>query len=127
MYRVAAAVWLLGWAMFSVPWSSFTAEPQVEHVDRELFRVARRDNVRNFLYYVPAGVIGVGLGLGAAGTVVGAAALSAAAETLQLFSTGRVPSITDLTLNIAGAAVGVGLALVVRARRSRSATAYGEP
>jgi VanZ family protein len=127
MYRVAAAVWLLGWAMFSVPWSSFTAEPQVEQVDRELFRVARRDNLRNFLYYVPAGVIGVGLGLGAAGTIVSAAALSAAAETLQLFSTGRVPSITDLTLNTVGALVGIGLALIVRARRSRDSTAYSEP
>ena len=115
MYRVAAAAWLLGWAMFSVPWSSFTTEPHVNQVDLELFRTARRaDNLRNFLYYVPAGVIGVGLGLGAAGTVAGAAALSGVAETLQLFSTGRVPSAADLTLNTAGALVGVGLALAVR-------------
>ena len=120
MYRVAAVVWLLGWAMFSVPWSSFTPRPQVGQVDLHLFQNRRADQLRNFLYYVPGGVIGAGLGLGVVGTVVSAAAFSGVAETLQLFSTRRVASATDLTLNTAGAIVGVGLALLVRLRRGSS-------
>jgi VanZ family protein len=110
--------------MFSMPWSSFTTRPQVNQVDLELFRTARRDNLRNFLYYVPAGVIGVGLGLGAAATVTSAAALSGVAETLQIFSTSRVASATDLALNTAGTLVGVALTVLLRSRRSRRAAAF---
>ena len=127
MYRVAAAVWLLGWALFSVPWSSFTTRPQVVHVDLVPFQNARRaDQLRNFLYYVPAGAIGVGLGLSPVMTIVSAGALSGAAETLQVFSTGRFPSATDLALNTAGALVGVAMIKVARRRRSRDA-AFSEP
>ena len=118
-------MWLLGWAMFSMPWSSFTPRPQVNQVDAHLFQNRRADQLRNFLYYVPAGVIGLGLGLGTGGTTASAAVLSGVAETLQVFSTTRVASATDLTLNTAGALVGVGLALLLR--RTRRATAFGEP
>jgi VanZ family protein len=119
MYRVAAALWLLGWAMFSVPWSSFTPRPQVGQVDLHLFQNRRADQLRNFLYYVPAGVIGLGLGLGTGGTIASAAALSGVAETVQIFSTSRVASVTDLMLNTAGALVGVGLVVLLRSRRSQ--------
>lgn len=125
MYRVLAALWLLGWAMFSVPWSSFTPRPQVAQVDLHLFQNRRADQLRNFLYYVPAGVIGLGLGLSTAGAVASAATLSGVAEALQLFSTRRVASATDLMLNAAGALVGVGLVMLLR--RSRDATAFSEP
>jgi VanZ family protein len=126
MYRVAAAVWLLGWAMFSVPWSSFTSRPHVEQVNLVPFQKARRaDQLRNFIYYVPAGAIGVGLGLGPVVTVAGASALSAVAETSQIFSRGRFPSATDLALNTAGALVGVGMAMLVRSRRSPRPSALG--
>lgn len=111
--------------MFSVPWSSFTPRPQMAQVDLHLFQHRRADQLRNFLYYVPAGIIGVGLGLSVAGAVASAASLSGVAETLQLFSTGRVASATDLMLNTAGALVGVGLAVLLR--RSRDATAFSEP
>jgi VanZ family protein len=115
MYRVAAAAWLFGWALFSVPWSSFTARPQVGHVDPPPFQKARRaDQLRNFLYYVPAGAIGLGLGLGPVTTVVAASALSGIAETSQMFSRRRFPSATDLALNTAGALTGVGMALIGR-------------
>ena len=120
MYRVAAAVWLLGWAMFSVPWSSFTTRPQGQ-VDLVPFQKARRaDQLRNFLYYVPVGAIGVGLGFGPVMTVAGASALSGIAETTQIFSSGRFPSATDLALNTGGALVGVGLAVLLRSRRASS-------
>jgi VanZ family protein len=124
MYRVAAGVWLLGWAMFSMPWSSFTPRPQVNQVDVHLFENRRADQLRNFLYYVPAGVIGLGLGLGTGGTIASAAALSGVAETLQIFSTSRVASATDLALNTAGALVGVALTFLLRSRRSRRAAAF---
>ena len=120
-------MWLLGWALFSVPWSSFTTRPQAGHVDLVPFQDQRRaDQLRNFLYYVPAGAIGVGLGLSPVVTVVSASALSGAAETLQVFSRGRFPSATDLALNTAGAVVGVAMIKVARRRRSRDA-AFSEP
>ncbi len=117
MYRTAAVIWLAGWAAFSIPWSSFTARPQVDNVSLVPFKARRLDQIRNFLYYVPAGAIGIGLGLGTVATVAGASALSGTAEVSQVFSTRRVPSTTDLTLNTGGALVGAGIALLARSRR----------
>jgi hypothetical protein len=117
MYRAAAVLWLMGWAAFSMPWGSFTSHPQMRRVTLRPFQNARpADQVRNFLYYVPAGAIGIGLGLGPVPTVIGASALSATAESTQVFSRRRFPSATDLALNTAGALVGVGLALAARWR-----------
>ena len=117
MYRVMAVAWLVGWAVFSVPWSSFTTHPQVEQVNLIPFHKARRaDQLRNFLYYLPAGAIGIGLGLGPVSTVAGATMLSAAAEGSQVFSRQRFPSTTDLMLNTAGALVGAGIAMAARSR-----------
>ena len=60
-----AVAWLVGWAAFSVPWSSFTSKPEVGQVDLIPFNKARRaDQILNFLYYVPAGALGIGLGFG---------------------------------------------------------------
>ncbi len=117
MYRAMAIVWLLGWAVFSVPWSSFTTQPRVEQVNLIPFQKARRaDQIRNFLYYVPAGALGLGIGLSPVATVVAATGLSAVAEASQIFSRRRFPSATDLMLNTAGALVGVGIMLASRAR-----------
>ena len=112
---------MAGWAAFSVPWSSFTARPQVEHLSLMPFKARRADQIRNFLYYVPAGAIGLGLGFGPAVTVAGASALSATAEASQIFSTRRVPSMLDLALNTAGALVGAGIAMLARPRRLSAA------
>ena len=106
--------------MFSVPWSSFTTRPQVGQVDVVLFQNARRaDQLRNFLYYVPAGAVGIGLGFGPVVTVAAASVLSGVAEATQIFSTGRIPSSTDLALNAAGALVGVAMAMLVRRASSK--------
>jgi len=121
MYRTLAVIWLAGWAAFSIPWSSFTSRPQVEQVSLVPFKARRADQIRNFLYYVPAGAIGIGAGLSPLATVAGAAALSGVAEVSQLFSTRRVPSTTDLALNTAGALVGAGFAMLARSRRLASA------
>ena len=113
-----AVAWLLGWALFSVPWSSFSTRPQAGHINLNPFQKARlADQLRNFLYYVPAGAIGIGLGLGPLATVGGASGLSGIAEASQIFSQRRVPSTTDLMLNTAGALVGAGIAMAARPRR----------
>ena len=91
MYRTVAVIWLAGWAAFSIPWSSFTSRPQVENVSLVPFKARRVDQIRNFLYYVPAGAIGVGLGLGPVTTVAGASALSGAAEVSQISRHGGSP------------------------------------
>jgi glycopeptide antibiotics resistance protein len=117
MYRTLAFVWLVGWALFSVPWSSFTTRPQVRQVNLIPFHNVRRaDQIRNFLYYVPAGAIGVGLGLGPVAAVAGAAGLSGIAEISQVFSRRRFPSATDLMLNTAGAVAGAA-AMMAGVRR----------
>ena len=121
MYRVLAVAWLVGWAVFSMPWSSFTTRPRIDHVNMVPFQKARRaDQLRNFLYYVPAGAIGIGLGFGPVATIGGATVLSAAAEGAQIFSRRRFPSTTDLMLNTAGALVGVGIAMASRSRQTGS-------
>ena len=119
-----AVAWLVGWAAFSVPWSSFTSRPEVGQVDLIPFNKARRaDQVLNFLYYVPAGALGIGLGFGPVATLAGATGLSAAAEATQIFSRRRFPAATDLMLNSAGALVGAGLAMAARWRRFTAAAA----
>jgi VanZ family protein len=124
MFRGLAIVWLLGWAAFSIPWSSFTARPRVEEINVIPFENARRaDQIRNFVYYVPAGAIGIGLGLSPVTTVATAAGLSAVAEATQLFSRRRFPSATDLMLNTAGALVGAAIALAARGRLESIASA----
>jgi VanZ family protein len=117
MYRATAIVWLAGWAVFSVPWSSFTTRPHIDQINLIPFRKARpADQIRNFAYYLPAGAIGIGLGLSPVTAVAAATGLSGLAELSQIFSRGRYPSATDLMLNTAGALVGAGLALAARAR-----------
>ena len=77
----------------------------------------RRDQLLNFLYYVPLGLIGGVLGWPAAIVTGAAAGLSGVTEFAQIFSTDRVPSVTDLLLNTAGAIVGLALVSFIQARR----------
>jgi len=93
---------------------SFTAipsglrSPNVERVFHPRFGVL--DMVANTIGYIPLGFVlarrgfwrSVGLG----------AALSLFAETTQLFSIGRFPSLVDLTTNTLGAALGAGISRV---------------
>ena len=67
--------------------------------------------------YLPAGILGLEMGLAAGPTIAIAAGLSAVAETVQLYSRHRFPSTTDLVFNTAGAAAG---ALLWRRRRQRA-------
>lgn len=108
--RKLLVLWLVGWAFFGFPWTTFTARPRFSRVNLRPFRWARRrDHLLNFAYYVPLGVIGVGLGVPSAGVAAGALALSTMTEFAQIFSIDRFPSTTDLLLNAAGAIVGIAI------------------
>jgi glycopeptide antibiotics resistance protein len=124
--RKLLVLWLVGWAIFGFPWTTFTARPRFWRVNLTPFRWARkRDHVLNFAYYVPLGVIGVGLGLPSILVAAGAAALSVLTEFAQIFSTDRFPSTTDLLLNTAGAVAGIALGhlLALRPRESHNGDA----
>ena len=70
---------------------------------------------------MPLGIIGVLLGW-APGTVAAlAASLSGLTEALQIFSTDRVPSTTDLLLNTAGAVLGISAIVLLRSGRRSAA------
>ena len=110
-------LWLFGWALFGFPWTSFTTTPRFSKSSLVPLRsTRRRDQLLNFFYYVPFGVIGVLSGWSVPFTAAAAFALSAVTELVQIFSTARYPSSTDLLLNTAGAIVGIALASVVSSR-----------
>ena len=115
--RVLMVGWFLGWAYFGLPWASLGGRPRFHRIRMVPFRRARRrDQVLNFLYYVPFGALGVFLGWPPALVAVSGAVLSGFTEVLQVFSRTRVPSSTDLILNLAGTIVGIA-AVVFLAER----------
>lgn len=110
-------VWLLGWALFGFPWTSFSFRPGLYRVSFVPLRgTRRRDQILNFAYYVPFGAIGGLLGWPAGVVTSAAAGLSVVTEAVQIFSTDRVPSVTDLLLNTAGAVIGIAVVAFLRAR-----------
>lgn len=114
---VAAVAWLAGWAFFGMPWTGFVARPQRRRMIFIPFRqysYRRRDLALNVLYYIPMGMIGMAFGWTAASTLLVAAGLSGGTELVQIFSTDRYPSATDVTLNVAGAAFGIAAVMLVR-------------
>ena len=117
LLKLAAGVWLVGWAVFGIPWGTFTARPQRERMIFVPFRqysYRRRDLALNLIYYGPLGLIGIGLGWGVAGTTLAAIGLSGLTELVQIFSTDRYPSSTDVVLNTGGAIIGSLAALWLR-------------
>ncbi len=112
LIRAAALAWLAGWAVFGLPWFGVTRHPRTDRLNLVPFRnhtYRRRDLALNFLYYIPLGLISVDLGRGMLAILIVALALSCVTELLQIFSVDRYPSVTDIVLNVAGAAAG-GLA-----------------
>ena len=121
LLKICAVVWVAGWAAFGLPWTGISARPrQVNLIPFRRSTYRRRDLPLNFAYYVPLGMIGVGLGWTSPLVLAVATALSGATEAIQVFSLYRYPSITDLILNVGGAAAGMVLVLAVRhVRRNR--------
>ena len=117
MVKKLLYLWLFGWALFGFPWTSFTATPRWSKASMvPLHGTRRRDQILNFAYYVPLGAIGVLSGWSVPFTTAASIGLSTITELVQIFSTQRYPSVTDLLLNTAGAIVGVALTSVVFSR-----------
>lgn len=109
--RRAAVLWLAGWAFFGLPWRSLRSTPKLYPIHLNPFTHGISvDQLLNLLFYVPLGIIGVGLGWRTQTIVVIAALLSGGTELAQLFSTDRYPSVLDFILNTAGAVIGIALA-----------------
>ena len=114
-------LWTALIAAVVMPWTSY--QPH-EHWARIVWvpfstppPLTVRDVVVNVLLYVPLGAFFVRWRSGASArtsSVLGAClvfacALSAGTELTQVYSHGRFPSMTDVTLNVAGAGLGAGL------------------
>lgn len=120
--RKLLVLWLIGWALFGFPWTTFTLHPSLDRVTLMPFRrTRRRDQLLNFAYYFPFGVATAILGWSPGVIAASAGVLSVATEFIQIFSTDRVPSVTDVLLNAGGAVVGVAVVFFVRQRIRSSA------
>jgi glycopeptide antibiotics resistance protein len=113
--RVPLWVWWMPvvWAA-SVP-LGFTTEPQWDRVNLVPFGDSAdklSDLAINMLMFVPFGYSFARWPGGIARLLLAAAAVSVTAEMLQLFSTVRYPSGTDVANALAGALAGYGLARV---------------
>jgi glycopeptide antibiotics resistance protein len=105
--KLAFVVWCILWAWIALPWRSFSPVPSFRRVALiPSFTGSIRSQFLNVLAFVPLGIIGARLGWRPTGVVLLAAGVSAASEVLQLFSTRRYPSTTDVILNTAGALIG---------------------
>lgn len=99
----------LGRLQFTTPWALHAAD-----------QLSIPDVVQNVLLFVPFGVLGflasrTGSSVWRVLTIVAAGALlSASVEVLQLFTTDRTSSLTDLMTNTTGAAAGAMVAMVGR-------------
>ncbi len=105
-------LWLVLWALLGLPWGDFPTTPDTTRIQWSLDPLKRPDDAAvNLLFYAPFGVMCASLDWPVAAVAAGAAALSGLTETAQLFSRSRVPSLRDLVLNTAGAALGCAWAV----------------
>lgn len=99
----------------SLPIFGFTTRPQWSRVHLIPFTDPDdkpRDQLVNITMFIPLGYLfarGRRMPRAVAGAMVAAAIVSAGAETTQLFSTERNPSATDVSMAVAGAAIGAAL------------------
>jgi glycopeptide antibiotics resistance protein len=116
-----AVLWLTAWAFVALPWRSFSPVPSTRNIRLVPFQdgnvVAHALNVAAF---VPWGAIAGAGRWSAQRAISSGAAISAVTEAIQIFSRRRYPTTTDLILNTAGAALGVGAIRLVRRYGRRS-------
>jgi glycopeptide antibiotics resistance protein len=109
--RVALAFWYAAWCYVAVPWRSFRPRPSFRNVELLPFAIGSlRGQLLNVLLFVPLGVIGIRLGWSPKTVALVGVGTSVLTELLQLFSTRRYPSTTDVILNTAGVLIGIALA-----------------
>ena len=111
--KIALAGWLVAWAGFGMPWTGMTNHTHWDNVrlTLSLSPGALRDAMLNLLFYVPFGVLVCNLGGSYRRALSYGAALSVFTEFVQVFSHTRTPALTDVVMNVAGAATGAYLAL----------------
>ncbi len=114
--RVPAWVWWIPIVVgVSLPFQGFTTRAQWSRVHVVPFSDPEdkpRDTVLNIAMFIPFGYLFArrrGLPAAFAGGIAMAAIVSIGAEATQLFSTARNPSGTDVSMAIAGAAIGCTL------------------
>jgi VanZ family protein len=116
------AVWIVAWAVFSLPWTSATSTAHWDRIRPPYVRAYSRirlDHVLNVLFYLPAAPLAAALGWPLSAGVAAGAAMSAVAEGSQVFSSDRAPNGNDVIANVAGAAAGAVGMLLYRRRRRR--------
>ena len=110
--KLALLLWGVLWVYVAIPWRSFRPSPSLQRVEWVPFAIGSpRTQILNFLVFVPLGLIGTRLGWSPRTVALVGAGTSALTELLQLFSTRRYPSVTDLILNIAGTLTGIAVAI----------------
>jgi VanZ family protein len=116
--RIALAIlWVVVWAIYALPWGTFSPEAHWERITFTPFqaRYRVRDVLLNFVFYLPLGALGAQAST-LTGTVLTAVLISGISEFLQVFATNRYPSATDVVTNVAGALIGY-LAFSIRRHR----------
>jgi glycopeptide antibiotics resistance protein len=123
---VLLVAWLALVCLLTIPWTSYVGHPHWYNVQWVPFagRVRAYDVVANVLLYMPLGfllsrparssrrdaLIALALGVG----------LSIGIEWTQVYSHARVPSVTDVIANGAGAWLGVAVARATAARGAQA-------
>jgi glycopeptide antibiotics resistance protein len=116
----------------SLPIFGFTPRPQWSRVHLIPFTDPEdkpRDQLVNIAMFVPLGYLfarGRRMPHAVAGAMVAAAIVSAGAEATQLFSTERNPSATDITMAVAGGAIGSVLGVLKRGPAAKQAAQRSE-
>ena len=125
VWRIMLGIWLTSVLMvISLPWSKFDARPHwknVQWVPFEHFSLhptVLTETILNVIAFIPVGYLAArSLAQSHQRPVLGALALGACSsvsiELYQLFCQDRVPSTTDLLMNVGGTAIGVWLAFAI--------------
>src|SRR4051812_13364560 len=110
--RTWFVAWLVAWAAFGLPWTSFSTMAHWGHGSLMPFpeRNSSGDDLLNFLFYTPFGFMCWRRGWSVGNTLGVGASMSIFTEFNQVFSTTRFPATTDVVTNVAGAIVGYWVA-----------------
>ena len=125
VWRIMLGIWLTSvLIVISLPWSKFDAKPHWKNVQWipfehfSLHPIILTETVLNILAFIPVGYLAArSLAQSHQQAVLGALALGACSsvsiELYQLFCQDRVPSTSDVLMNVGGTAIGVWLAFAI--------------
>ena len=125
VWRIMLGIWLTSvLIVISLPWSKFDAKPHWKNVQWipfehfSLHPTVLTETALNILAFIPVGYLAArSLARGHERPVLGALALGAyssvSIELYQLFCQDRVPSTSDVLMNVGGTAIGVWLAFAI--------------